>query len=507
MSSARDVQRKRIRSEIEALESLDERLLQSQRALDEAHDELAAARAKYDAVKVENDELKRRRAVLDTGLTAVRALYRRSLWMEAVPNDILRMIFVARVEMYDECWPAIGQGEYNEERDHGPFALAAVCSRWRTLALATPCLWSYLGAEAGDNADLRAVDLAKFKLLLRRSESAPLDLLLLNRQWDREGTAARTRNLGRLFSLLLGHSTRLRRVEIHFPIGVERDPLMAVFRSPTPALTELFVAVGSDSTWDDDVCESYLPIAPKLRALELCHTGMFCSSRHPGFPRLQTLKLWGGRLGHSPIAFISRAAQNLDTLHLSYASFAHDEELEGVSLPLSFPRLINLILTNNVEVLSYIETPHLQTMTLNSDCVVTEISPFLHAVSRSVTTLTLEGTSTCEEDLPILGELVNLELLSFATSTTDDYRVDDHFFVSLADAVPPVWPKLRRLNFRCNGAIDPPNGDGLILFVQSRNIPRNGLDDASPPSSRIEEVNLSCHDVPNWLRATIAALL
>ncbi|KZV96948.1 hypothetical protein EXIGLDRAFT_732021 [Exidia glandulosa HHB12029] len=503
MSSARDLQRKRIRLEIEALESLDERLLQSQRALDEAHNELAAARAKYAAVKVENDDLKKRRAVLDTGLTAVRALYRRSLWMEAVPNDILRMIFVARVEMYDRYWPAIGEGEYNEARDRGPFTLAAVCSRWRNLALATPCLWSYLGVHpehAGDDGDLRAVDLAKFKLLLRRSESAALDVLLLRKREN----AARTRNLGRVLSLLLKHSTRLRRVELDLPLGAEREPLMDLFKSPTTALTELCI-VTHDDAWDDDVCELYFPVAPKLRALELSFTGMFCSPRHPGFAHLHTLKLWGKHLGYSPMAFISRAAQTLETLQLSYSSFAHDEELDTVPLPLSFPRLSNLILTNADEFLSYIETPQLQKMTLHSDCVDGTLSPFLHTVAHSVTALTLEGASMCEADLPVIGELTSLESLSFATSTTKPYRVDYEFFVALADAVPPVWPKLRRLTFRSDGTIDP---YGLILFIQSRNIPpRHGIDHAASPPNRIEEVNLRCNDVPVWLRATIDALL
>lgn len=507
MSSAQDARRKRIRLDQQALDHADDRLRSLRQTKAEAADALAAAQAKFDAISLELDDVERRRRALWRSLKETRSTFRRALWTETIPTDVLAAVFNEVANLPDRYWETFGEGRYNAERSLRPFSLAAVCSRWRNLATSIPSLWSYISVQAPfmmdedeNESDLRRVDLQRVRLLLRRSNSAPLDVLF---KWNEAGA---TDNLQRALSLVGKHSGRLRRFEVVLPQEIPRDPLMDMFRAPTPALTHLSIHTQAD--WEEQAHKSYFPYAPRLQFLELAATGMSCSRRQTAFNCLRSLRLWSTQVlpGIQFAVLLAKAAPTLEELVISSSGVG---DLDSISSDISLPHLANLTIGDGTDFLAHLVTPQLQRLTLDCELIDETLSPFLKRVAQGVTELTLAGEVILPSSIAILQELVNVESLTFSSIEKEPYGIADEFFVSLADDVPYVWPKLRRLSLDYQGYILPEDGDGLTQFVQSRNLASdssaaNGTEDAP---CKLVEVDLRCEEIPNWVRATIERLL
>ena len=62
--------------------------------------------------------------------------------VDRVDGDILRLVFeeTVRYEVDDERWPV---ADYDATLATAAFTLAAVCRRWRAIALEAAVLWTY----------------------------------------------------------------------------------------------------------------------------------------------------------------------------------------------------------------------------------------------------------------------------------------------------------------------------------------------------------------------------
>jgi len=127
------------------------------------------------------------------------------------PDDIMLLFFehIVRVESADTLWPAMA---YEHNTAKAPFAVAAVCRRWRELALSTSALWTYFGFPPADEIDWRHHQRAE--LLRLRAGNAPIDVVF---GWRSERYAAALKNNAArsIFDEILSMGSRWKNVVLH----------------------------------------------------------------------------------------------------------------------------------------------------------------------------------------------------------------------------------------------------------------------------------------------------
>ncbi|KAK0210276.1 hypothetical protein DFS33DRAFT_1378258 [Desarmillaria ectypa] len=193
-----------------------------------------------------------------------------------VPTELLQEIFLYCVgdKPFRDIWP---EGGYASD---APVVFGRVCSRWRTVSLNTPSLWSSLKITISRVAG--AVDWAALgsrKILrawLKRSGRLPLDVCL---SASRTSSAAELRDI--IYCLGLPHCYRWRRIILTLPVGFSDH---AIFDSLCFPLLEHFVLhicspTMRDPTAVNNLC--FLERAPMLREFKITTS----ITALTGFPR------------------------------------------------------------------------------------------------------------------------------------------------------------------------------------------------------------------------------
>ncbi|EJD51085.1 hypothetical protein AURDEDRAFT_121501 [Auricularia subglabra TFB-10046 SS5] len=90
--------------------------------------------------------------------------------IRTLPEEILSMIFVEVVRSWAESSVDIIEEEYDFERAVAPFQLAAVCRRWRHVAVEAPALWNYIALPSRARRSSAKSLAAQIDLLLKRSK-------------------------------------------------------------------------------------------------------------------------------------------------------------------------------------------------------------------------------------------------------------------------------------------------------------------------------------------------
>ncbi|KZW02360.1 hypothetical protein EXIGLDRAFT_734500 [Exidia glandulosa HHB12029] len=223
MSTAQDVRRKRIQSDKDTLEQLDDSARHLRQARADAQGELVAAQAKLDAIDLALDDVQNRRRTLSKSLDVTRSAFLLALWAGVMPADVLRAIFLAVHALPDKKWLTPDHAMHNKARARRPFRLSAVCRQWRKVALDTSALWTYISPNdkfPDVHGDLRAVDVALIRTLLRRSKRALLDVVVI---WSNI-VCTKGDNLCEALALISEHATRLRRVYTMVPPETAAPP-------------------------------------------------------------------------------------------------------------------------------------------------------------------------------------------------------------------------------------------------------------------------------------------
>ncbi|TFK64468.1 hypothetical protein BDN72DRAFT_881488 [Pluteus cervinus] len=136
-----------------------------------------------------------------------------------LPQDIIEQIFLACLTAGDD--PA-------QDQQSVPLQLAAVCHRWRTIALSLPALWNGLSIDSiGD------IELAKIWARRCYLPSLTLDLDSI----DPDVTAPA--KLKELFAVLQGHSVLLRKINIKWGGALDGMTEKFIMEGNHPALEEL----------------------------------------------------------------------------------------------------------------------------------------------------------------------------------------------------------------------------------------------------------------------------
>jgi len=154
--------------------------------------------------------------------------------LRSCPDELIAEIFSYGVAGPDD-YRAFEIIRINPERKIANFIVAAVCTRWRTIALAYAKLWHYV-AVPNLQSEKIAFQIPRIvsymSLALERSRDAPFDLVF---EYLAEDGLADLKALEELLNTVGVHIQRLRRFSVVSDSGVI-GPLLDLFRAPTPLL-------------------------------------------------------------------------------------------------------------------------------------------------------------------------------------------------------------------------------------------------------------------------------
>ena len=332
--------------------------------------------------------------MLEVGLDASRREHLGEC-ISALPlDDVLQFIFRDVLDAQDPVRThnplnQLGFTHYSLERKRAPFTLAAVCRRWRTLAISTTTLWSWISAPDVDEKWLQPV-LDSVDLCLVRSRSAPLDVVLTGPGFHNESSLELFDNAVQLVGQ---HFNRWRTADLQFSRHMDHQKLLQYLRGPSPVLTRLFV-LGRDSNLAPN--RTYLPVAPNLTVLEVDCTNFRCSPRHGGFRSLTTLSIYHVCTVTQLVELLSACALTLKTLVLHSV-----ETIIGVEgLPINLPALTSLTVSSRIQAHETLIAPVLRTLMID---ISVSLWPFLEQVRSTVTELILfEDDDDSDVDVPHL---------------------------------------------------------------------------------------------------------
>ncbi|KZV96897.1 hypothetical protein EXIGLDRAFT_704649 [Exidia glandulosa HHB12029] len=498
---AREQYAKRIRLEADVLAAARARAAELRLAESETRATLAATQAKLDAIVTELDEIASREPGLSNSLDSARCMYRRMLWTNVIPLDVLHCIFEAAATYIDPDKPLVDA--ITVASSNPAFGLATVCSRWRQLALSIRTSWTFVRVErrSGRPYDEDIDDhTERIRVILSRSNSAPLDVVIHLDEYPEEALSL----LHEMFTTLEPEAWRWRRSELFLPPWLPLEPCLDFLKGSMPSLTHLSVIIEGDDVEPVLARPQYFSQMPLLQHLELQDTGISCVQTHFVFNDLRSLALWQ-HVGVDQFLDMVRAASlTLESLRIC-ARIRLDTAVDSIALP----ALHTLELDGRVPGFQgVIHAPKVQHLELSKLAISITHASIFDALSATVTTLVLRGGSFGAQSVDILQALASITSVTFVRLPSETSILSaGRFFHALAESSPPTWPTLRSLRFAID-SLDGDTGNGLATLVRARNceiaVPSSGTASRSP--SRIESVDLP-NTAPLWLRDTIKSLL
>ena len=404
-----------------------------------------------------------------------------------------------RVESADAVWPAMA---YEHSAAKAPFAVAAVCRRWRELALSTSTLWTYFGFPPADEMDRRHQQRAE--LLRLRAGNAPIDVVF---GWRSECYVAALKNdaARSIFDEILNMGSRWKNVVLHVSRGWKIDRLL--LSCQWTFLEQLSLAAQE--------IPSIIPTAPFLRRLWLDCDACLVSDPFvvAGYPSLRVFSLFC-----DSIALINgfglAFGQQLTELVLIDDVGSLSEQ--GTIPMFTFPVLRQLTIDDG-RWLHFVDAPTLINLTVTHLYIERATAEILRRFDH-VKTLGICGEFN-QERLEPLKELRNITTLSFLCpmalaaglqGARDYYTIATGTLRSLAQLEPPIWPQLQCLY--CDpfapgartsiGAIC---AEELLEFVAARNT--RLVDSDTTSTARIVEAIADYPDAPDWLKEQLRQLV
>ena len=422
----------------------------------------------------------------------------------SAPDEIKLMIFEQLMRAKDAAdnWPGL---LYDGRVARAPFIVAAVCRRWRELALAIPTLWTYFGFPSIFEKDER--QLQRLNVLRHRAGAAPIDVVF---GWNlREQTEACTGDVSlSIFNGILSLHLRWKTVVMHVmgsaECGWTMDP---AFRcSQWPLLESLSLAIDGRHT---------LPAAPHLRRMWLdCHRE---SIEDPfvaeGYPRLTVLCIYC-----DSVSILRGLAPTVGThlVELILLDDSHDfvDKLGLASTLGVFPALQCLTL-DDVRWVHHIEASNFKKLVLTIR-YIERVEPAALRRLHHVRELQLCGSFETRE-LALLKDLSNITTLTFASPhtlmTAFKYRrelrlINSLALRNLASLEPSIWPHLEHLHFGATIYIHLGQNEvaqDIVDFVAARKARSSIL--GEPTVARIVTVAVNHPGAPEWLEKRLRELV
>ena len=285
-----------------------------------------------------------------------------------------------------------------------PFDLAAVCQRWRSIALQTPELWASIHMYANEILDPEVY----VSHLLQRSAEWPLEIAL---DYSPDSTPLAIDKRRRIYEMLLAHGTRWRRC--HFVLQTPAVLKWVELPKETPVLEE-FVLVACSNQQGMYHPEVYnIPAAHHLKRLSLA------AIHHPtgSLEHLEYLSINARPAVEPTLWEVLAQAPNLRELRIFWPWTQTRVDVDPPKV-LRFPRLETLHLfghtcTNIEGWVSKLRMPALHTLVV-STYTCYRLGTFFTSVAAHVRTLVLryEGWSVLlNDDATAVCQLTNLETL------------------------------------------------------------------------------------------------
>lgn len=477
-------------------------------ARDDARASILRAQRNLEAIEAELHDIQDRTAQLRTAILRLRGV-------QSLPDEVLALIFTDLVRdnsaacAWDECFIEASIIPHAMIQ----YRIAAVCRRWRQMALRTPTVWSFLVIPPVATADDAARLLWHAETMIERSRGTPIEVVI---PWQSLNWTLTSFGFADVLATVGRASRQWRHVSFILSGSVSTRLAYDIFRGPMPILETLAVlqlpydGPLSLSDSDSDASPHYLPYCPALRRLivqgcDVVHTG-------PSGPlfslvalTLSTIELAGDVIW-----------QVLSLLPaLEYLDLRIEEQPQGLSAgsngsgQLRCPALAELICRSGAGDLfsswgTNLDLPVLSTLELEH--FSNDISNLLSRVSASVTTFAFssEEDDLAGEDAVILAALHNVRDLHIGYCET----MDDAFFTQLTDN--DFWPKLENITISTDWCFSDAVALTFEAFVRSRSryASQSSTDGTESTPCRLRSVDFSKSlNVQGWLINNVDFLL
>ncbi|KAJ7044621.1 hypothetical protein C8F04DRAFT_1388964 [Mycena alexandri] len=248
-------------------------------------------------------------------------------WANDLPTEILVEILLLTKDISDVPFP----------ESHNPWLLGQICSRWRSIAICTPRLWSSVLLFSPTHLRLHFLRieaiLESLALFIPRSGQFSLKLSL-DARWSHKNREA-------LMELLLPQSQRWQHLHIHYLDPSPKRRMLTMLKTNNFAsLKTLRFSESSFGLWDPDPFHMVFPKVTSLR-LTKCSTDLITRLTTPQLDHLE-LKECGFLdfiTGLDITTFVQRSACPLARLALHHTPIS---ELDLIALLKLLPALVEL---------------------------------------------------------------------------------------------------------------------------------------------------------------------
>ncbi|KAH7105341.1 hypothetical protein BKA62DRAFT_689361 [Auriculariales sp. MPI-PUGE-AT-0066] len=404
----------------------------------------------------------------------------------AAPDDILLLIYDLVAHPAPLPWP---NAMYDPERAQAPFTLAAICQRWRMLAVSTAGIWTYFGFPPAWAE--HKPHLLRLHLLLARSKEAEVDVVCRWRNNPDKHHLANYETMGVISSI----ASRWRNVTLNVPRSFA-SIFARAFNQQWHCLRYLSLE------YQTQILE--LPLAPQLAYLYF--EGLECPNSLPDvMPYLSRLSINGDGARQTNTLLLSLAHQLTDLCILEDVAVSPQQ-------PILFPRLLSLTV-DDVSYLNHIQAPSLQMLSFNASRLYypPDLAPFAY-----VRHLCLYGHLR-EPFVSSLRQFTDITQLTLEVSDhskrawpgIDKYKVYRGFFEALWPSPPnsaSAWPRLERIHLGHPGSTGPEaitEPQELIDFVARRNAAYEDSDETGDVAklrpARIQAITVDFEGASEWL--------
>ncbi|EJD48674.1 hypothetical protein AURDEDRAFT_162131 [Auricularia subglabra TFB-10046 SS5] len=352
-----------------------------------------------------------------------------------------------------------------------PFKCAAVCKQWRSAALATSALWTYIGVPGTlPRSGFASLWLERVQQLLLRSRACPLHIHV-------------TGNVGKIDALmdyapilgeLLAHCDRWQRFSLAgWGTFAKKSshPTLALLNGRTPILETISMCfMECDNIKWPSSPQVYLPYAPKLRSARFEYVPVaFDRTSSDPLPATE-LNLCDSPYSVSRLCATLASFPSLTTLTLCPRD---TDGAAGSQLDILLPKLQSLHICRGIDdpwgdvhpsfssVLDRFMAPNLRALEVFPEAIASTTT-LVQRCSATIERLDLSAgilyASSMAESLVPLHEL--------RTITFDSCNIEAEFLNGLCRApAEPVWPKLERIVLRENQKLKEP---AFLRFLRER---------------------------------------
>lgn len=493
LPTPKDIQALRTRTDDVVLEKLDLQVDQLQATHDTVKDALDAAKATYDEVDA---ELRVARAQRDAFRQGVLDRRKASLARHVpnLPAEVLANCFEQFCWAGDPFEMSFGlEAHPSTDLARAPFTVAAVCRRWRAIALATSALWCYVGLPElpASGSAAAAASIAYVLTVLERSGSFPLAIFI---DWKTMPGIDKRSDCTAILDAIASQAMRWWRLSLI--VSSIRSDWIDIFRNPTPMLRVLNCAVHDASRHWRNGSTRYLPVTPKLELLRLSRCPVVpCGP----LPLLKTAYLWMTDPPATVVWKLLSRAPRLECLLLDAADSV--KVTDFTPSVLSLPALTQVYLRAACVPFLSAHSAHLRCPGLTAlNCSASQLVVLEHFLSEhggSITDFTVYQGAVGAQAVTTLRLLPKATALKF-----NKCKLASEFWDALVGEEDAL-PLLTALCF-CAVELDPEH-DGLALFVRARRSApaSNGTGMARLQSVEFEKVGA----LPSWFVAEIKYIM